>query len=92
MVAFLAVAFATNRFGYSTLAAGLEAVRAPVRFVLAENLEQQLSVERQTKGVVGWLARPLRHFRLVTQSSQSLEDLQLQAASLSQMPATGNVS
>ena len=34
MVTFLAVAFATNRFGYSTLAAGLEAIRAPVRFVL----------------------------------------------------------
>ena len=80
MVTFLAVAFATNRFGYSTLAAGLEAIRAPVRFVLAENLEQQLSGQHKTKGVVGWLVRPLRHFRLVTPSSQSLEGLPLQAA------------
>ena len=34
MATFLAVAFATNHFGYSTLAAGFEAISAPVRFVL----------------------------------------------------------
>ena len=52
MVTFLAVAFATNRFGYSTLAAGLEAIRAPVRFVLANNLEQQLSGGKAQKAVL----------------------------------------